>query len=165
MESFEEVYRKYIKEVYYFLRKLSGNETVAEELTQQTFAIAFEKLETFRGECKLSVWLCQIAKHEYYTWTKKQKKYADERNREIADAPNDMLKDVIDRDEGRQIRKILHDLKEPYKEVFMLRTMGEVSYRDIGQLFSKSESWARVTYYRAKKMIVEKMGGGEHDEM
>ena len=56
-------------------------------------------------------------------------------------------------------------LMEPYKEVFMLRVMGEVSYRDIGQLFSKSESWARVTYYRAKKMIVEKMGGAGNDEM
>lgn len=165
MESFEDVYRKYIKEVYYFLRKLSGNDEVAEELTQQTFSIAFEKLETFRGECKLSVWLCQIAKHEYYAWLKRQKKYASEWNREPVVHKNDMLKDVIDKEDGKQIRKILHNLQEPYKEVFMLRTMGEVSYRDIGQLFYKSESWARVTYYRAKKMIVERIGGGEHDEM
>lgn len=165
MESFEDVYRKYIKEVYYFLRKLSGNDEVAEELTQQTFSIAFEKLETFRGECKLSVWLCQIAKHEYYAWLKRQKKYAGEWNREPVVHKNDMLKDVIDKEDGKQIRKILHNLQEPYKEVFMLRTMGEVSYRDIGQLFYKSESWARVTYYRAKKMIVERIGGGEHDEM
>lgn len=165
MESFEDVYRKYIKEVYYFLRKLSESEEVAEELTQQTFAIAFEKLETFRGECKLSVWLCQIAKHEYYAWVKRQKRYTNEWKEEQATGKNDMLKDVIDQEDGKQIRKILHDLQEPYKEVFMLRTMGEVSYKDIGQLFSKSESWARVTYYRAKKLIVEKMGGDEHDEV
>ena len=76
MESFEEVYQKYLKEVYCFLLRLSGYREIAEELTQQTFAIAFEKLENFRGECKLSVWLCQIAKHEYYAWTKKQKRYA-----------------------------------------------------------------------------------------
>ena len=76
MESFEEVYQKYLKEVYCFLLRLSGDREIAEELTQQTFAIAFEKLENFRGECKLSVWLCQIAKHEYYAWTKKQKRYA-----------------------------------------------------------------------------------------
>ena len=80
MESFEEVYQKYLKEVYCFLLRLSGDREIAEELTQQTFAIAFEKLENFRGECKLSVWLCQIAKHEYYAWTKKQKRYANKKD-------------------------------------------------------------------------------------
>ena len=76
MESFEEVYQKYLKEVYCFLLRLSGDREIAEELTQQTFAIAFEKLENFRGECKLSVWLCQIAKHEYFSLTKNQYRYA-----------------------------------------------------------------------------------------
>ena len=151
MESFEEVYQKYLKEVYCFLLRLSGDREMAEELTQQTFAIAFEKLENFRGECKLSVWLCQIAKHEL-----------DENH---ADQGEDLLNGIINQENGQIIRKILHDLQEPYKEVFMLWVMGEVSYRDIGQLFSKSESWARVTYYRAKKMIVEKMGGAGNDEM
>lgn len=157
MESFEEVYQKYLKEVYCFLLRLSGDREIAEELTQQTFAIAFEKLENFRGECKLSVWLCQIAKHEYYAWTKKQKRYANKLDENHADQGEDLLNGIINQENGQIIRKILHDLQEPYKEVFMLRVMGEVSYRDIGQLFSKSESWARVTYYRAKKMIVEKM--------
>ena len=73
MESFEEVYQKYLKEVYCFLLRLSGDREIAEELTQQTFAIAFEKLENFRGECKLSVWLCQIAKHLYFDYLKKEK--------------------------------------------------------------------------------------------
>ena len=159
MESFEEVYQKYLKEVYCFLLRLSGDREIAEELTQQTFAIAFEKLENFRGECKLSVWLCQIAKHEYYAWTKKQKRYANKLDENHADQGDDLLNGIINQENGQIIRKILHDLQEPYKEVFMLRVMGEVSYRDIGQLFSKSESQARVTYYRAKKMIVEKMGG------
>ena len=165
MESFEDVYRKYLKEVYYFLLRISGNKETAEELTQQTFAIAFEKLDDFRGECKLSVWLCQIAKYEYYAWNRRKKKYSNELDDNRADPKTDMLSGMIDREDGQQIRKILHELQEPYKEVFMLRVMGEVSYRDIGQLFGKSESWARVTYYRAKKMIVEKMGGGRHDEM
>lgn len=165
MESFEDVYRKYLKEVYYFLLRISGDKETAEELTQQTFAIAFEKLDDFRGECKLSVWLCQIAKYEYYAWYRRQKKYSNELDDNREDPKTDMLNGMIDREEGQEIRKILHELQEPYKEVFMLRVMGEVSYRDIGQLFGKSESWARVTYYRAKKMIVEKMGGSRHDEM
>ena len=165
MESFETVYRKYLKEVYYFLLRISGNKETAEELTQQTFAIAFEKLDDFRGECKLSVWLCQIAKYEYYAWDRRQKKCSNELDENSADLKPDMLNCIIDQEDGQQIRKILHELQEPYKEVFMFRVMGDVSYRDIGQLFGKSESWARVTYYRAKKMIVEKMGGGREDEM
>lgn len=111
------------------------------------------------------MWLCQIAKHEYYAWTKKQKRYANKLDENHADQGEDLLNGIINQENGQIIRKILHDLQEPYKEVFMLRVMGEVSYRDIGQLFSKSESWARVTYYRAKKMIVEKMGGADNDEM
>ena len=91
MESFEEVYQKYLKEVYCFLLRLSGDREIAEELTQQTFAIAFEKLENFRGECKLSVWLCQIAKHEYYAWTKKQKRYANKLDENHADQGENLL--------------------------------------------------------------------------
>ena len=128
MESFEEVYQKYLKEVYCFLLRLSGDREIAEELTQQTFAIAFEKLENFRGECKLSVWLCQIAKHEYYAWTKKQKRYANKLDENHADQGEDLLNGIINQENGQIIRKILHDLQEPYKEVFMLRVMGEVSY-------------------------------------
>ena len=137
MESFEEVYQKYLKEVYCFLLRLSGDREIAEELTQQTFAIAFEKLENFRGECKLSVWLCQIAKHEYYAWTKKQKRYANKLDENHADQGENLLNGIINQENGQII----------------------------GQLFSKSESRARVTYYRAKKMIVEKMGGAGNDEM
>ena len=96
---------------------------------------------------------------------KKQKRYANKLDENHADQGEDLLNGIINQENGQIIRKILHDLQEPYKEVFMLRVMGEVSYRDIGQLFSKSESWARVTYYRAEKMIVEKMGGAGNDEM
>lgn len=98
MESFEEVYQKYLKEVYCFLLRLSGDREIAEELTQQTFAIAFEKLENFRGECKLSVWLCQIAKHEYYAWTKKQKRYANKLDENHADQGEDLLNGIINQE-------------------------------------------------------------------
>ncbi len=101
MESFEEVYQKYLKEVYCFLLRLSGDREIAEELTQQTFAIAFEKLENFRGECKLSVWLCQIAKHEYYAWTKKQKRYANKLDENHADQGEDLLNGIINQEMDR----------------------------------------------------------------
>ena len=97
MESFEEVYQKYLKEVYCFLLRLSGDREIAEELTQQTFAIAFEKLENFRGECKLSVWLCQIAKHEYYAWTKKQKRYANKKDQASMLKQQEEIQQVYDK--------------------------------------------------------------------
>lgn len=169
MEEFEKLYVKYLKDVYRFLLKLSGNPDVAEELTQDTFAIAFENLEKFRGTCKVSVWLCQIAKHRYYAWYKKNRQTMQEltpqMEAEECSFGRTVEEEVIDHTEGRRIHQILHGIPEPYKEVFMLRVMGELPYRDISQLFGKSESWARVTYYRAKSMIIERLGGEEHDEM
>ncbi len=159
MEKFDEIYSCYLKDVYRFLVNLSGSPDIAEEVTQQTFAIAFEKLDTFRGECKLSVWLCQIAKHEFFAWEKRNRKQKPFECENGAATGGGTLEHMIDKEDAGQIMRILHGLPEPYKEVFMLRVMGEVSFRDIGQLFHKSESWGRVTYYRAKKMICERIGG------
>lgn len=165
MQDFEELYEQYMTDVYRFLLKLSGNPDVAEELTQSTFAIAFENLSEFRGECKITVWLCQIAKHEYYAFYKKRKPLVS------ADAVTYSLhnegleQEVINRAEGIRIHEVLHELPEPYKEVFTLRVMAELSYKDISRLFKKSESWARVTYYRAKQMIVRGLGGEDDVKM
>ena len=165
MKEFDAIFKEFTPVVYHFLLSLCGNESLAEELTSETFYQAYLHIGQFRGDCKIETWLCQIAKYEYYAWDRRQKKCSNELDENSADLKPDMLNCIIDQEDGQQIRKILHELQEPYKEVFMFRVMGEVSYRDIGQLFGKSESWARVTYYRAKKMIVEKMGGGREDEM
>ena len=166
MDGFEEVYGKYMKTVYNFIMKLSDDSHVAEEITQQTFVIALEKLDDFRGECKMSVWLCQIAKHEYFAWEKKMKrrrahnasqgaglKHQEEKERD------GLVNAIIDREDYERIMAVWHQLTEPYKEVFMLHTMAEMPYEDIGRLFQKSANWSRVVYYRAKKMIIEKLGG------
>ena len=163
VQDFEKIYTEYLKEVYRFLLKLSGSSDIAEELTQSTFTKAFENLENFRGTCKISVWLCQIAKHEYYAYYKKKKLLAQEQT-EIhylfAEGPE---KEIMDHEEQIRIHEILHTLREPYKEVFTLRVMAELSYRDIGHIFEKSESWARVTCYRAKSMILERIRGEENE--
>ncbi len=157
MSEFEELYNKYVKLVYNFMMKLSNDPCTAEEITQQTFVTAFEKLDSFRGECKMSVWLCQIAKHEYYAWERKAKRY---RSCEAEpDIGEEFVNAIIDRENYERIMKVWHQLPEPYKEVFMLRTMAEMPYQDIAKLFRKSANWSRVIYYRAKKMIIESLGG------
>lgn len=163
MDDFEKIYGQYMKAVYHFLLKLSKDAHTAEEITQQTFVIAFEKLDSFRGECKMSVWLCQIAKHEYYAWQRKAERYEAERPN-MADRVKDDVGDiVIAKESFDEIMQAVHSLSEPYKEVFLLHAMAEMSYRDIGKLFRKGEGWSRVTYYRAKKKILEKLGGAENE--
>lgn len=165
MQDFEKVYVEYLRDVYNFLLKLSGSEDIAEELTQSAFSIAFENLEKFRGTCKMSVWLCQIAKHEYFAYCKKQKPIVGEEAAKDEPCGKSLEERFIDHAEQIRIHEILHGLAEPYKEVFTLRVMAELSYKDISRLFGKSESWARVTYYRAKCMIIERLEGGGDDEM
>ena len=70
---------------------------------------------------------------------------------------------MIDQELAFQIHQYLHQMKEPYKEVFLLRVFGELSFEKIGILFGKSASWARVTYYRAKVQIHEYMEGLNHE--
>lgn len=165
MQDFEKIYVGYLKDVYRFLLKLSGSHDIAEELTQSTFTIAFENLDKFRGTCKISVWLCQIAKHEYYAYYRKHKPLVEEEAAENYVQSESMEEEIIDREDQIQIHKILHGLPEPYKEVFTLRVMAELSYKDISNLFGKTESWARVTYYRAKCMIIERLGGEDNVKM
>lgn len=165
MKDFEKIYTGYVKDVYKFLIKLSGNPDIAEELTQATFAKAFEHMEQFQGRCKISVWLCQIAKNEYFMYCRKNRHFSFEEVPKSYTQPGSMEEDVIDKDEKLRILKVLSMLPEPYQEVFTLRVMGDVSYRDISLLFGKSESWARVTYYRAKGMIIERLGGADYDAM
>lgn len=165
MQDFEKIYVDYLRDVYNFLLKLSGSEDIAEELTQSTFSIAFENLGKFRGTCKMSVWLCQIAKHEYFAYCKRQRPIVREEAMEEEPCGESLEERFIDHAEQIRIHEVLHVLPEPYKEVFTLRVMAELSYKDISRLFGKSESWARVTYYRAKCMIVERLEGGGKDEV
>lgn len=164
MQDFEKIYVDYLRDVYNFLLKLSGSEDIAEELTQSTFSIAFENLGKFRGTCKMSVWLCQIAKHEYFAYCKRERPLVREAAAEEPVGGN-LEERFIDHAEQIRIHEVLHVLPEPYKEVFTLRVMAELSYKDISRLFGKSESWARVTYYRAKCMIIERLEGGGNDEV
>ena len=154
------IYRKYYKDVFCFARSLSGDVDVAEEVTQNTFCKAIQAAHKFRGECDIRVWLCQIAKNDYFNYMRKEKRsfnhYADEDILDnIPDTSEPILDQLQDVEEAEEIRAILEDLEEPYKTVFSLKVLHEVSYEKIAKSYGKTESWARVTYYRAKSKIID----------
>lgn len=154
MADFEEIYKKYYNQVYFYVLELSRNEQIAEEITQETFFKVLKKINTFRGECRINVWICEIAKNTFYNYCRK-KNIDPESSLENAEATEDIEKTLVDSDMAQQIHRILHQTPEPYKEVFWMRTFGELSFKEIGNLHNKTESWARVTYHRAKLMIKE----------
>ncbi|WP_443650947.1 RNA polymerase sigma factor [Blautia sp.] len=158
--NIEELYRTYFDIVYRYIRSVSQDGSLAEEVTQETFFKALEKIDQFRGDCDVRVWLCQIAKNTLYDHLKKQKKQllGDEKLEKIESAGGELLEEKLaQRSQAMEIHKVLHRLSEPYKEVFSLRTFGELNFREIGMLFGKSENWARVTYYRARVKIREEL--------
>ncbi len=154
MNDFGEIYNRYMKDVYKYILALSRNPDVAEEITQETFFKALKSIDRFNGECKMSVWLCQIAKNTYYSYCAKEKR----RSAHIQNVIDDVLdveEEYINKDIAFELYKKLHNLPEPYKEVFSMRVFGELSFAKIAELFEKTESWARVTYYRAKLKMEE----------
>lgn len=152
MAEFESIYSQYFRDVYSFVLSLSRNEKVAEEITQETFFKALKSIDKFNGNCKINVWLCQIAKNTYFTYLDKQKRYDTDDIREKT-SENSIEAMILNKEETFRIHKVLHCLDEPYKEVFTLRVFGELSFKQISQLFEKTESWARVTFHRAKQKI------------
>ena len=157
MLGFEDIYIKYFKDVYRYVFSLCRNETLAEDITQETFFKALKGIEDFDGKCKVQVWLCQIAKNTYYSHYEKQKRKSAHENDPVSAAPAEIEQELINRQDAFEIHKALHNMEEPYKEVFSLRLFGELPFSIIAELFGKTESWARVTYYRAKLKIKEKL--------
>ena len=150
--DFEEIYRSYFADVYRYALALSRDAHTAEEGTQETFVRALTAIDSFRGECQVRVWLCQIARNQYLSLCRERKKFS---------APPEETGDggieegFADRETARHLHVLLHSLPEPYKEVFSLRTFGELPFTQIGELFGKTESWARVTYFRARQKLKE----------
>lgn len=156
MEDFDKIYAEYYLEVYKFVLTLCQNPTLAEEITQESFFKALKSIDSFNGNCKLSTWLCKIARNTFYSYAKKHNRQVDYPLDTILSDEN-IEEQVVDKEIAYAIHKVLHKLNEPYKEVFWLRIFGELSFAQIGALFEKTESWARVTYYRAKIMIKEEL--------
>ena len=156
MQDFEEVYAQYYALVFKYVMSLCQRPSLAEEITQETFFRACKSIGRFKGGCRVSSWLCQIAKNCYITHGRREKL---RRNVSPVEEHYDtgIEEQFLQKETAKSVHRVLHSLREPYKEVFWLKTFGELNCREIGELFSKSESWARVTYYRAKMMIREEL--------
>nr|WP_097014316.1 sigma-70 family RNA polymerase sigma factor [Anaerocolumna aminovalerica] len=157
MTEFEEIYSEYFEDVYRYVLCLCRNESIAEDITQETFFKALKNIDSFKGDCKMSVWLCQIAKNSYFSYLKKEQNNF-ERFEDIVDIFDAGFEQIlVDDDSAFEIHKLLHNLEEPYKEVFTLRFFGDLPFLKIAELFGKTESWARVTYHRARIKLKEKL--------
>ena len=158
MQNMEEIYKEYSTTVYKYLFCLTQNKDISEELTQETFALAVEDIKRFRGECKLSVWLCQIAKHLWYKELKKKKKNVNISFEEIKDTVLDdesLEETICEKEEKLKLFKVMQKLDEKSREVMYLRMVGNLSYEEIGEVLGKTANWTRVTFYRAKQKIRE----------
>lgn len=155
-EQCARLYETCYMRVFSYVMTLAGDRFLAEELTQETFYRAFARQRDFRGESDEVTWLCAIAKNLF----------ADERRRmsrqgeipeNLPDQAKSVAKTVEDQDSSFRIHMALHGLEEPHREVFELRVFGELSFREIGMIFGKTENWARVTYHRARIKLQERM--------
>ena len=153
-----EIYKENAKIVYSFLFSYTQDARLSEELTQETFLKAIKSIHRYNGKCKISVWLCQIAKHLLFQeWEKrgKVKNISYDENLEIRlDSTEDI---VISNDNKKRIYKIIQSIDNPYKEVLYLRLTGDLSFKEIGEILERSENWARVTYYRGKSKVIRRL--------
>lgn len=157
--EFEKMMRSCAPVVYRFLLSMCGNEDLAEELTSETFYRAYLHIDRFRGECRPETWLCQIAKNALYRETRRTKRMISWEQLGTAEADGDFFERIANREQTLKIYSHLHRLSDPYKEVFMLRLLGELKFKEIADIYGKSESWAKVTFYRAKNKLIELMEG------
>lgn len=158
--NFEKIYCKYYKSIYRYLVAITREVNIAEEITQETFFKALKNIDKYNPNKKMLTWLCEIAKNTYFSEYKKNKKFQKLSESEMEfeiDNEQNIVEKIIDNEDNSEILKILHKLEEPYKEVFSLRVYGELSFKQIGEIFDKSENWARVTYYRSKLKIKESL--------
>lgn len=159
MTEFETVYRTYFRDVELYLRAICKDESLAEELTEQVFFQALKALPEFRGDCDVRTWLCAMGRNCYLSHLRKTRPSEDIDQLQIPDPRASIEEQVIDRSQAMAIHRLLHELPEPYKEVFSLRIFGQLSFEDIGSLFGRTANWACVTYHRARRKIQEQMEG------
>ncbi len=152
-EDFNKVYEQHAELVYRFLLRLCGDAHLAEDLMQDTFLKAMQNVDSFDNRCKFTTWLCQIAKNTYYDNLRKKKNHPMEALSEEMESGQSFEEKMINDEAAREIRRLIHRLPETYKEVFLLRFYGELSFREIGEIFEKSEGWGRVTYLRSREML------------
>lgn len=163
MEDMHKVYQQHAQTVYKFLLAQCHDPDLAEELTQEAFYQAVRSVGRFDGSCKVSVWLCQIAKHLWYQHLRKRKREAPVLPEELPESPGPSAEAGLLEKEGQlDLLRQVHRLPEQQREAVYLRAFGGLSFREIGDVMGKTETWARVTFYRGKEKL--RNGGGSDEE-
>ena len=157
MTDFEKLFHENRELIFKYLTKMTRDLSLSEELTQETFFRAYMNYAALRNKENASAWLCQIAKNTYFAWYNEQKKKASLEDLDAASGNQNMEEVFVQKELSQKALLCLHELEEPYKEVFMLSVFGSFSLKEISAIFGKSESWARVTFYRAKQKLFDKM--------
>lgn len=158
----EQLYQENAKIVHHYLLSLCHDQALAEDLTQETFLRAYKSLERYDGSCRLSTWLCQIGKHLYYQYLARNKRESPADMEEIR-APEEMRAPEKNQPENAVLRRLelmdvlkeMQNLPVQMREVVYLRTMADLSFREIGEILGRSENWARVNFYRAKETLLK----------
>ncbi len=159
MAAFSEVYKEHARSVYRFLLALTGDESMAEELLQETFYQAFLHIDQFEGRSSLYTWLCQIGKNAWLKECRRNNRYAETswEDLKLTSKEPPPEEQYLQKDEYLRVRRAVLKLEEPYKNVIILHAYGGVKLKEIAEIYGKTESWARVTYYRARQQIVEEI--------
>ena len=157
-EDFNEIYRLYAKEVYRYILSLCRDKTLAEDILQNTMLKAFENIGSFKGGCSVKTWLCSIARNEYFNHLRK----ADNKNLPLDENTDSNIYNHENPEERAlsdlsavEILKLVHTLEEPFREIFTLRFYGDLKFSEIGEVFGKSENWARVNFFRAREKLAK----------
>lgn len=157
MTNLNQIYELYFKDVYLFVFSMAKDQHIAEDVTSETFLKAIQKLDSYKGESDIKVWLFQIAKNTYFSYLRKHKRLTPvDEFPSLTDQVN-IEKKLVNQNEAMAVHKILHSLPEPYKEVFTLRIFGNLNFKAIGEIFGKKDNWAAVTFHRAKQKIKEEL--------
>lgn len=152
MKEFEQLYFKYFSDVYKFILSMCKNRQMADDIVQETFFKVLKNKNKIDSINNVKTWICQIAKNTYFNHIEKNKKVISISELELESDKN-TEKDIVDKITSKRIYKVLHKLDEPYKEVFYLRVFGNLSFKEIAEIFKKEENWARVTFHRSKLKI------------
>lgn len=158
MQDMDTIYKKYGEIVYKYVFCLTGNEDTTEEIVQETFLVAVKDINKFRGECKISTWLCQIGK---YIWYKKLKKEKSQKEIPLDILQNTLImeesieENLCNRENKIKLFKKLQDFDEDTKNVMYLRIFGNFEYDEIAEIMNKTSNWARVVFFRGKQKLKE----------
>ena len=147
----DDIYQKYAQTVYKYLFSLTRDADLSEELTQETFFQAVRSADSYNGSSSVTTWLCGIAANVLRTYRRKHPPEAEITERDPSD--DSVEEEILDGIYKAELMKKLHAMEEPGREILYLRIFGDLSFRQIGDIFGKSENWARVTYYRAKEKL------------